>query len=132
MSTGRTKRFPVQLNMYHHMIRNAFIGLMLIIAALFIGMSGYYVFEQMSWVDAFLNASMILSGMGPVTKLTTTAGKLFAGMYALFSGLAFIAIVVIILSPVIHKFFRKIHLESGQGGGLDYVVIYAIGNVSPF
>jgi hypothetical protein len=66
----------------------------------------------MSWVDAFLNASMILSGMGPVTPLETTAGKIFAGFYALFSGLAFIAIVVMILSPLLHKFFRKIHLES--------------------
>jgi len=98
--------------MYRHVVRNTFIGSMLIIVALFIGMYGYHVFEKMSWIDAYLNASMILSGMGPAANLNTSAGKIFAGSYALFSGLAFIAIVVIMLSPIIHKFFRKIHLEA--------------------
>lgn len=101
-------------NMYLHLIRNAFIGSFLIGIALFIGMLGYHFFENMSWVDSFLNASMILSGMGPANTLNTDAGKIFAGFYALFSGLAFIAIVVIMLSPIIHKFFRKIHLETGR------------------
>ncbi len=86
----------------------------LIAAALSIGMLGYHVTEKMSWIDSFLNASMILSGMGPATSLTTVSGKLFAGFYALFSGLAFIAIFVMMLSPVIHSLFRKIHLESGR------------------
>lgn len=101
-------------NIYHHMIHNSSIGFALIAAALLAGMLGYHLTEKMSWIDSFLNAAMILSGMGPAVTLTTTAGKLFAGFYALFSGLAFIAIVVIILSPIIHKFFRKIHLESNQ------------------
>lgn len=78
---------------------------------LLMGMIGYAFFEHMSWTDAFMNAAMILSGMGPAATLTTTGGKLFAGFYALFSGLAFIAIVVIMLSPLIHQFFRKIHME---------------------
>lgn len=95
-----------------HVARNTTIGLFFIAVALFIGMAGYHYTEQMSWVDSFMNASMILSGMGPATPLNTTAGKLFSGFYALFSGLAFIAIIVIILSPVIHAFFRKIHLEN--------------------
>lgn len=80
---------------------------MLIMTALYLGMLGYHYIERMSWIDSFLNA-----GMGQITPLITTGGKLFAGLYALFSGLAFIAIVVIMLSPIIHKFFRKIHLES--------------------
>ena len=101
-------------NIYLHLTRNGLIGIGLIFLALLIGVLGYHGLEPMSWVDAFLNASMILSGMGPATTLTTSAGKLFAGCYALFSGLAFIAIVVIMLSPLIHKFFRKIHLESGK------------------
>lgn len=112
--SARQQEYSTPLNIYLHLLRNTSIGLLLIVAALFIGMLGYHVFEQMSWVDSFLNASMILSGMGPAATLTTSAGKLFAGLYALFSGLAFIAIVVIMLSPVIHKFFRKIHLESGR------------------
>jgi hypothetical protein len=113
---GRKKltRFAAPSTMFHHIIRNSFIGLALIAGALYIGMLGYHLLERMSWVDSFLNASMILSGMGPAVTLATTAGKLFAGFYALFSGLAFIAIVVILLSPVIHKFFRKIHLESNK------------------
>lgn len=87
---------------------------MMIILALGMGILGYHYTEKMSWIDAFLNASMILSGMGPVTTLSTMEGKLFAGLYALFSGLAFIAIIVMMFSPILHSFFRKIHLESKQ------------------
>jgi hypothetical protein len=110
----KKKRFAASKNIVLHLVRNSLIGFMLIGIALFIGMLGYHVFEGMNWVDSFLNASMILSGMGPAANLSTTAGKLFAGLYALFSGLAFIAIVVIMLSPIIHRFFRKIHLETGN------------------
>jgi hypothetical protein len=101
-------------NIYLHMLRNSIIGLSLIAAALWVGILGYHYSENMPWIDSFLNASMILSGMGPATNLVTTTGKLFAGFYALFSGLAFIAIIVIMLSPMIHRFFRKIHLETGK------------------
>ena len=99
------------LKFYRHMLRNTVIGLLLIGFALFIGMLGYHAFEHMPWIDAFINAAMILSGMGPESAVVTTEGKLFAGLYALFSGLAFIAIMVVMLSPVIHAFFRKIHVE---------------------
>lgn len=105
--------------LYHHIARNAFWGITLTALALFIGMVGYHFTEHMPWVDAFMNASMILSGMGPAAAINTTAGKFFAGFYALFSGLAFIAIIVIILSPVIHQFFRKIHLESNSRNAKD-------------
>ena len=114
MNEVKKKRFTTPANIYLHLIRNGLIGLSLIGSALFLGMLGYHMFEHMSWVDAFLNASMILSGMRPAANLTTSAGKIFAGFYALFSGLAFIAIVVIMLSPLIHRFFRKIHLETGK------------------
>lgn len=112
MAKKQKKHIASQHTLYQHITRNALIGIALIVAALFLGMWGYHVFQPMSWIDAFLNASMILSGMGPATTLTTWSGKLFAGLYALFSGLAFIAIVVMMLSPIIHHFFRKIHLES--------------------
>lgn len=121
MNGHRKTHHRTPLNIYLHIVRNAFFGFLLIAAALFIGMFGYHVFERMSWVDAFLNASMILSGMGPATTLVTTAGKLFAGFYALFSGLAFIAIVVIMLSPLIHTFFRKIHLESTRNNDVTAI-----------
>lgn len=95
-----------------HFARNMGYGIFFIGIALYIGMLGYHFFEKMSWVDSFANASMILSGMGPLTPLVTFGGKLFAGFYALFSGLVFIAIIVLIFSPIIHRFFYKIHLES--------------------
>lgn len=92
-------------------IRNIFVGFICIAAALGLGMEGYHYYEQMNWVDAFVNASMILSGMGPVDPLKTTGGRIFAGMYALFSGLAFILIIGIIFAPAIHRMFTRFHLE---------------------
>lgn len=86
-------------------------GLFLIAAALFMGMAGYHYYEKMPWVDAFNNAAMILSGMGPVAPLATYGGKVFAGCYALFSGLFFILIMAIIFAPIVHRFFHKFHLE---------------------
>jgi len=96
---------------FWRLARNAFIGAIIIVIALGIGMLGYHGFENMSWEDAFVNAAMILSGMGPVGTLNTTAGKIFAGCYALFSGLLFILIMGIIFAPVVHRFFHKFHLD---------------------
>jgi hypothetical protein len=76
------------------------------------GIIGYHYFENLSWIDAFANAAMILSGMGPLTTLQTESGKLFAGCYALFSGLAFIVIIGVVFAPVVHRFLHKFHLES--------------------
>lgn len=97
-----------------HMLRNTCFGLLFILIALYIGMLGYHGFEGMPWIDAFINAAMILSGMGPVSSLSTFNGKLFAGLYALFSGLFFIAIIVLIFSPLIRRFFHKLHLQSDR------------------
>lgn len=99
---------------YLHLGKNLGIVFFLTAAVLFIGMCGYHYFENMQWIDAFLNAAMILSGMGPAANLASFEGKLFAGCYALFSGLAFIAIIVMILSPLIHYIFRKVHVESSS------------------
>lgn len=87
------------------------IALVLILVALYIGMLGYHIFEKMSWVDAFVNASMILSGMGPLGTLSTTSGKIFAGCYALFSGLLFISLIGIVLAPIIHRILHKFHSD---------------------
>jgi hypothetical protein len=94
------------------LVRHVSIGLMLIVVSLIAGMLGYHHFEHMPWIDAYTNASMILSGMGPVSPLQTDAGKIFAGTYALFSGLALLTIVGIVFAPVAHRFFHKFHLES--------------------
>ncbi len=87
------------------------LGLLIIAIALSIGMMGYHHYEHMSWIDSFANASMILSGMGPFGPLTTNAGKLFAGFYALFSGLLFILLMGIFLGPIFHRFLHKFNLD---------------------
>jgi hypothetical protein len=86
----------------------------LVAVALGIGMAGYHFIEKLCWVDAFENAAMILSGMGPVSTLLTDTGKIFAGFYALFSGLMFITVTGIVLAPVAHRALHKFHLESGK------------------
>jgi hypothetical protein len=84
----------------------------LIGASLLAGVAGYHFLEGMTWTDAFVNASMILSGMGPVTELQTAGAKLFAGCYALYSGLVLILATGIILAPFIHFVLHRFHLES--------------------
>jgi len=99
---------------YARMARSAAVALLVIAVALGIGMVGYRAFESMSWVDAFVNAAMILSGMGPVSSLQTNGGKIFAGCYALFSGLAFIASIGIVFAPAFHRFLHKFHVEESK------------------
>ena len=84
---------------------------LLIGLSLLAGMAGYHYFEGMEWIDAFANASMILSGMGPLGPLQTWGGKLFAGLYALYSGLALIGAASIIFTPIIHLALHRFHLE---------------------
>jgi hypothetical protein len=88
-------------------------GTTLIIVAfsLAIGSGGYAYFGGLSWVDAILNAAMILTGMGPVDKMITTSGKLFATFYALYSGIAFLSMMAIIIAPILHRFLHRFHLE---------------------
>lgn len=84
----------------------------LIGVSLFAGVAGYHFLEGLTWVDAFVDASMILSGMGPVSHLETSGAKLFAGCYALYSGLVLILATGIILAPFIHFVLHRFHLES--------------------
>jgi hypothetical protein len=84
---------------------------LLVAIALSIGILGYHYVEGLPWIDAFAEAAMILSGMGPLSPITSNAGKLFAGFYALFSGLVFISIIGIISAPILHRFFHAFHLE---------------------
>ncbi|MEX2091915.1 MAG: hypothetical protein WD971_04515 [Pirellulales bacterium] len=84
----------------------------LIAVSLYGGMCGYRYFEGMPWVDAFVNAAMILSGMGPVSTLETSGGKIFAGSYALYSGLALILATGLIIAPVVHRVMHRFHLEA--------------------
>jgi hypothetical protein len=95
---------------------NALAAVALIFASLLIGMAGYHWFEGMPWMDAYVNAAMILSGMGPVAELHTTAGKWFAGFYAILSGLIIVIGAGFVLAPIAHRVLHSFHVESGKDG----------------
>ena len=99
---------------YRRVARSLITGFSLLAVGLGIGMVGYHFLEQLAWLDAFANAAMILSGMGPLAPLQTSAGKLFAGCYALFSGLLFLSVAGIILAPMAHRLIHKFHLEAAE------------------
>ena len=90
-------------------MRHAAFAAALVAASLGIGMSGYVYFESLSWLDAFVDASMLLGGMGPVHTPETAGGKLFAGCYALYCGLVFLVTVGVLLAPVLHRALHKFH-----------------------
>ena len=91
------------------MLRHAAFSAVLVAGSLFMGMSGYVYFEHLTWTDAFVDASMLLGGMGPVHNPETTGGKLFAGCYALYSGLVFLVTVGVMLAPILHRALHKFH-----------------------
>jgi hypothetical protein len=86
-------------------------GVLILMFAVSVGTLGYHVVGRLRWIDAFLNASMILSGMGPVDKMDRTSAKMFAAVYALFSGLVFVGIIGVILAPWVHRLVHWMHLE---------------------
>ena len=94
------------------MAHSGIIALAHITVSLIIGMVGYNILEGLSWIDAFLNASMLLGGMGPVNAPVTFGGKLFAGLYALYCGLAVIFVAGVILAPVAHRILHRFHIEN--------------------
>ncbi len=85
--------------------------LTILLIALSIGAVGYHAVADLSWIDSILNASMILTGMGPVAPMTTTASKLFASGYALFSGVIFLSSIGFLLAPLFHRILHKFHLD---------------------
>lgn len=102
---------------YTFMIRMArALGLWLALTAggLVVGMSGYALTEGMGWADSFVNAAMILSGMGPVAELHTTAGKVFAGFYAILSGLIIVIGAGFVLAPIAHRVLHRFHVETAK------------------
>ncbi len=96
---------------YTRIARNILLATVILLVCLAIGIFGYHYTADASWIDALHNAAMILSGMGPVIEIKTTAGKWFSSAYALFSGVVFITNVGIILAPAIHRLFHRLHLE---------------------
>lgn len=120
---SRKKRFRLESKHQPLLSRSAFAKRMvhyflaasiLIFASLFCGMVGYHTLEGLPWIDAFLNASMILSGMGPVATLQTWGGKLFAGFYALYSGLLLILTAGLLMAPLVHRLLHRFHMEGKE------------------
>ncbi len=94
----------------HRQVRYAVFSLVILVLSAAVGTVGYHLLGRLPWIDAFLNASMILGGMGPVDHLDTDSAKLFASFYALFSGIAFIAFAGVLFAPAYHRFLHKLHI----------------------
>jgi hypothetical protein len=103
------KRFAVRL------VRHFGFGMTVVSVSLVIGILGYRYFEGMPWIDAYLNAAMLLGGMGPVApELRTIGGKLFAGLYALYAGMIVLVTAGIVVAPIFHRFLHRFHLEEDE------------------
>ncbi|MBL7835435.1 MAG: hypothetical protein JNK18_15865 [Cyclobacteriaceae bacterium] len=92
-------------------LRYTFFSMVLIGVSLGIGVAGYHYINELPWLDALLNASMILTGMGPVDPMKNDAAKLFASFYSIFSGVVFLSTVAVFLSPIAHRFLHKMHVD---------------------
>ncbi len=93
------------------LLRFVIYSLIILGGSLLIGIVGYHYIAKLNWIDSFLNASMILTGMGPVDQMNNDASKIFASVYALYSGIAFLTMVAILVAPVMHRLLHKLHIE---------------------
>ncbi len=95
-------------------VKYAVAALAIVFGSLLVGVVGYHIFEGLPWIDALVNAAMILGGMGPVNELHTAGGKLFASFYALYSGIVFLIALAVFLAPIFHRFLHHFHLEEAE------------------
>ncbi|HJR11450.1 MAG TPA: hypothetical protein VJ823_08525 [Rhodanobacteraceae bacterium] len=107
---------PWRLFLLRRVGKTAAAATAVIVVSLILGMLGYRLTEGMGWLNAFLNASMILGGMGPVDTLHSASGKLFAGIYALYSGLVLVGTAGLLLAPFMHRLLHRFHLEGRREG----------------
>ena len=96
------------------MVRHAAAGLVLVTGSVILGMLGYHHFAQETWIDAFVNATMLLGGMGQVGDVVTTSGKVFSGLYSLYSGMVFLVLIGTMLTPVFHRVLHRFHWDVEQ------------------
>jgi hypothetical protein len=96
------------------LLRHFGLSVAILFGSLLLGVFGYHILERQAWIDAILNAAMILGGMGPVGELRTSAGKLFAAAYALYSGIVFLVVVGVLFAPAIHRALHRFHLEGSR------------------
>lgn len=105
------KQLPHKSHYYSAVMKSALLALVILVFSLGIGIAGYCYFLDLSFVDGLINASMILTGMGPVDRAQTDGGKIFASIYAIYSGVAFLSSVAVLFSPVLHRFLHRFHLD---------------------
>ena len=103
------RRLFVRRIIYHAMLALAVVSVSLVL-----GILGYRFFAGLTWIDSLMNAAMILGGMGPVNELSTASGKVFASFYALYSGVAFLAIAAVLVAPFAHRLLHSLHLEDSN------------------
>jgi hypothetical protein len=113
----RHQKVATRLVFAERMARAIGVAMLLILPSLVVGIAGYEYFEGMALTDAFLNASMILSSMGPAAPLKTEGGKIFAGFYALYCGLVVVIATGFVLAPIFHRVLHKFHVETSRGDG---------------
>jgi hypothetical protein len=110
-TASRRRAAPLPAKLPGQVARHALVGLGVIAFALALGTAGYHWIAELPWIDALLNAAMILAGMGPVDPLPTAGAKLFASVYALFSGVVLLGVAGIVFAPVLHRLLHRFHVD---------------------
>ena len=114
MYEHRKQKLAPMATFYQRVLKNILLAVTVLVICLVIGIFGYHYTANIEWLDAVHNASMILSGMGPVVEIKTVGGKWFSSFYALFSGVVFITNVGIILAPAMHRMFHRLHIADKE------------------
>jgi hypothetical protein len=111
MVRSQAQSDSVRRHFLQHLGRQALWSTLLVIGSLIVGTVGFHTWAEQAWLDAFLNASMLLGGMGPVGEFRNAPGKLFAALYALYAGLVFLVVAGLLIAPVIHHVLHRFHME---------------------
>ncbi len=118
MFEHKSKRLATRRQFRHRLLKAGSLSIVIFLLSLIGGIIGYHVTAGFGWIDSFLNASMILGGMGPIGDLPNKTAKIFAGCYALFSGVAFISSMAIFITPILHRFLHRFHLDEDEIRGI--------------
>jgi hypothetical protein len=105
------KKLPHKTHFYNNLLKSIALGTLFLMISLLIGVFGYHHFFNIPWLDSLVNASMILTGMGPVDRAISDGAKWFSSLYAIYSGVAFLTSVAVILSPIVHRFLHKFKID---------------------
>jgi hypothetical protein len=111
MFEHKSQRLLSRSQFFLRLLRSVLAAVGLVVVSLSLGTIGYHIFARLAWIDAMLNAAMILTGMGPVDPMRTTGAKVFATCYALFSGTIFLTLAAILFAPLIHRMIHRFHLD---------------------